>query len=225
METTSKKSTKKSAVVAPETRILIAYMDHLLLHGQRPSSVYKFCLDLGIPEEEFYNHYGSFDAVEQQVWKGFLDKTILRLKADESFSDFTSREKVLALYYTLFEELKASRSYILLQLENFKRPELTPYFLKEFKNQFEAFIETILNSGKENGEVARRPYLDKRYPQLFWMHFGFVLLFWKDDNSKGFEQTDAAVEKSVNLSFDLIGKGAVDSFIDFAKFLYQTKMK
>ena len=53
----------------------------------------------------------------------------------------------------------------------------------------------------------------------------FLLLFWKDDESPGFEKTDAAVEKSVNLAFDLIGKGAVDSFIDFAKFLYQSKSK
>jgi hypothetical protein len=54
---------------------------------------------------------------------------------------------------------------------------------------------------------------------------GFILLFWKEDDSAGFEKTDAAVEKSVNLAFDLIGKGAVDSAIDFAKFLYQNKSK
>ena len=36
-----------------------------------------------------------------------------------------------------------------------------------------------------------------------------------------FEKTDEAVEKVVNLSFDLIGKGAVDSMLDFAKFMYQ----
>jgi len=54
---------------------------------------------------------------------------------------------------------------------------------------------------------------------------GFLLVFWKEDESPGFEKTDAAVEKSVNLAFDLIGKGAVDSFIDFAKFLYQSKTK
>jgi hypothetical protein len=77
--------------------------------------------------------------------------------------------------------------------------------------------------GKTRGEVAARPYLDKQYPALFWFHLGFVLLFWKDDDSAGFEKTDAAVEKSVNLAFDLIGKGALDTAIDFAKFIYQTK--
>jgi hypothetical protein len=225
METSTKKSGKKSALVAPETRILLAYMDHMLLNGKRPSSVFKFCLDLGIKEEDFYSHYGSFDSVERQLWKSFIDKTLLRLNADESFLSFSAREKVLAFYYTFFEELKSVRSYVLLQLENHKRLELTPSFLGDFRKSFETFLETILNSGKENGEVAKRPYLDDRYPQVFWMHFGFLLIFWKDDDSQAFEKTDAAVEKSVNLAFDLIGKGAVDSVIDFAKFLYQTKVK
>lgn len=224
METSTKKSSKKSAVVvAPETRILLAYMDHLLLQGHRPASVFKFCLDLGIKEEEFYNYYGSFDTVERQLWKSFLDKTLLRLQADESFRSFSSREKILAFYYTFFEELKASRSFVLLQLENHKSLEFTPDFLKDFKVEFETFIETVLIAGKETGEVAKRPYLDKGYPKVFWFHMGFLLLFWKNDSSSGFEKTDAAIEKSVNLAFDLIGKGAVDSVVDFAKFLYQMR--
>jgi hypothetical protein len=36
-----------------------------------------------------------------------------------------------------------------------------------------------------------------------------------------FEKTDAAIEKSVNLAFDLIGKGILDNALDFGKFLYQ----
>lgn len=225
METTTKKSGKKSAVVAPETRILLAYMAHILNHGHRPSSVYKFCLDLGISEDEFYNHFGSFEVVERQLWKSFIDRTLLRLNADESYLAFSAREKILAFYYTFFEELKANRSFVLLQLEDHKKLEITPKFLKDFKREFEAFIEIVLMSGKTNGEVATRPFLDKQYPKVFWIHMGFLLLFWKDDSTPGFEKTDAAIEKSVNLAFDIIGKGALDSVIDFAKFMYQSKMK
>jgi hypothetical protein len=43
--------------------------------------------------------------------------------------------------------------------------------------------------------------------------------FWIKDNSKGFEATDAAIEKSVNLGFDLVGPGPLDSIIDFGRFL------
>jgi hypothetical protein len=53
-----------------------------------------------------------------------------------------------------------------------------------------------------------------------------VLFWWfyvlKDD-SKDFEKTDAAIEKSVQLSFELIGKGVLDVAIDFGKFLFQNR--
>ncbi|HEY9006397.1 TetR family transcriptional regulator C-terminal domain-containing protein [Ohtaekwangia sp.] len=222
METT-KKSTRKSESKASDEKIKSAYINYLLTEGKQPASVFKFCLDNGMKEDDFYVHFGSFETLERTIWKGFIDTTISRLEADASFNEFSSREKVLAFYFTLLEELRANRSYVLLQLGNVKRMEITPGYLKGFKESFEKFFENILNQGKSKGEVATRPYLDKRYPQLFWLHLGFILIFWKEDDSAGFEKTDAAIEKSVNLAFDLIGKGAVDAAIDFGKFLYQNK--
>ena len=222
METT-KKSTRKSESKASDEKIKSAYINYLLTEGRQPASIYKFCLDNGMKEEEFYNHFGSFEALERNIWKGFIDKTIIRLQTDNSFNELSTREQVLAFYFTLLEELRANRSFVLQQLGNIRRLELTPGFLKGFKESFETFFENILNHGKGKGEVANRPYLDKRYPQLFWLHMGFILTFWKEDDSTGFEKTDAAIEKSVNLAFDLIGKGAVDAAIDFGKFLYQNK--
>jgi len=221
----TKKTTRKPGNKAGHDTLQKSYIEYLLTEGKRPASVYKFCLDIGTKEDDFYNHFGSFDGLEKHIWKGFIDKTIGRLTADEAFNSFTTREKVLAFYFTLFEELKSNRSYVNFQFNHSQKPEFVPEYIKAFKSSFELFFENILNEGKGTGEVANRPLLDKRYPKLFWLHMGFLLVFWKEDESPGFEKTDAAVEKSVNLAFDLIGKGAVDSFIDFAKFLYQSKTK
>lgn len=224
METT-KKSTRKSNQKVSDEKIVAAYIKHLLVEGKQPVSVFKFCHDLHIEEEAFYNLVGSFDGLDRLIWKRFIDKTIARLESDRSFKDFSSREKMLAFYFTLLEELKSNRSYAIFHLGSFRKPEMTPGYLKSFKEVFESFFEKILAEGKGNGEVANRPYLDRRYPQLFWFHLGFILLFWKDDDSAAFERTDAAIEKSVNLAFDLIGKGTIDSALDFGKFVYQSKMK
>jgi Tetracyclin repressor-like, C-terminal domain len=50
-----------------------------------------------------------------------------------------------------------------------------------------------------------------------------ILDFWVKDKSKGFENTDAMIEKSVNTAFDLMGSTALDSVLDFAKFMYQNR--
>jgi hypothetical protein len=225
METAKKTKATGPKGKTTSTKVIAAYTEYLLTNGKQPASVYKFCLDLGIKEEEFYNHFGSFDALEKNIWKGFIIKAITSLQSDSSFDEFNAREKMLALYFTLAEILKSNRSFAIQQLSNHRKPELVPTFLKDFKHDFEEFVGSILNDGKSKGEVAERPYLDKRYPQLFWVHMSFFLLFWKNDDSAVFEKTDAFIEKSVNLAFDLIGKGALDSAIDFLKFLYQTNFK
>ena len=223
METTKK--TKKKATGSLEEKIVNAYKEYLLTQGVQPASVYKFCLDLGIKEDEFYDHFGSFEGLERAIWKQFTQETTSRLRADKSFEKFTAQEKVLAFYYTLLEVLKGNRSFVVFQLNHHRKLEVIPGFMKDFKKDYEEFVGSVLNEGIKQGEIASRPYLDKRYPQLFWAHFALLLLYWRDDDSPAFEKTDAYVEKSVRLAFDLIGKGVVDSAIDFAKFIYQSKFK
>jgi hypothetical protein len=43
--------------------------------------------------------------------------------------------------------------------------------------------------------------------------------FWLNDKSKGFEKTDACIEKSFALSFELISNNAIQKAFDFGKFL------
>lgn len=218
----AKKTSKKSAQPVSAETIIAAYQEHVLMEGKQPSTVFRFCRDIGIQEADFYKIAGSFEALERLIWAGYMEKTIARLEGDADYTNFSAREKMLAFYFTLAEELKSNRSFCVLLLNRHPKLEIVPGFLKTFKSRFETFVDSVLNDGKTKGEVAERPYLDKRYPQLFWVHLALLLMFWKGDDSAGFEKTDAFIEKSVNLAFDLIGKGAVDSAIDFGKFLYQT---
>lgn len=218
----AKKSSRKAAKNASSEMIITAYQEHVLMEGKQPSTVFRFCRDIGIQEADFYKVAGSFEALEKLIWSGYMEKTIARLEGDADYANFSAREKMLAFYFTLAEELKSNRSFCVLLLNRHPKLEVVPGFLKTFKSRFETFVDSVLNDGKTKGEVAERPYLDKRYPQLFWVHLALLLMFWKGDDSAGFEKTDAFIEKSVNLAFDLIGKGAVDTAIDFGKFLYQT---
>jgi AcrR family transcriptional regulator len=221
MEKTKRASTKKSKVVNSEN-IVSAYRDYLLTAGKQPASVFKFCKENGFKESDFYQYFASFEALEKEIWKHFMDNTRANMEADSSYSAFSTREKILTFYFSLAELLKADRSFVLHQLNGWKNPAMLPSFLKNFKISFEEWINSVLNEGKTTGEIAKRPYLDRQYAAIFWMHLLFILQFWRNDESAGFERTDAAIEKSVNLAFDLIGKGVLDSAIDFGKFLYQS---
>jgi AcrR family transcriptional regulator len=218
---TAKKSKAKKASPSAATTIENAYREYLLTEGKKPASVFKFCKDNGMTESEFYQHFGSFEAIEKSIWQGYVDTTRHRMAEDKAYTQFTAKEKILTFYFSLAELLKLDRSFVLMQLKSVKNPATTPSFLKGFKASFEEWIEGVLNEGKSTGEIATRPFIDKRYHILFWMHLIFILQFWSHDESANFEKTDAAIEKSVVLAFDLIGKGVLDNALDFGKFLYQ----
>ena len=220
MDTPKKNKPKGKATITPD-KIRSAYVEYLLTKGKRPATVYKFCKEAGFSEDAFYAEFGSFAGIEKEIWKGFAQVTINRLEADKNFEGFNAREKILAFYFTLIEVLRAERSLVLFQLKDWKVPGLPPVFIKSFKSIFDTWVETVLDEGKKSGEIAKRPYLDKKYSPLLWFHLQFILRFWSHDDSAGFEKTDAAIEKSVNLAFDLIGKGIIDNALDFGKFLYQ----
>jgi hypothetical protein len=220
---TARKSTTRKAATSARKKIVRAYRDVMLKTGKPPVSVYSFCLELGIGEEEFYNEFGSFAGIEREFWKEIMNATIRRLNADKAFQGFSAREKMLALCYTLLEELTRERSFILVQLDRAGKLDVTPPFLRDFRAAYLNFTDTILKEGQDTGEIARRPYLERGYSRLFLLHLVSLIMFWKSDDSPAFSRTDAFVEKSVHLAFDLIGKGVVDSAVDLARFMFQSR--
>ena len=59
-----------------------------------------------------------------------------------------------------------------------------------------------------------------------WIQFLFILKFWLDDTSKGFEKTDILIEKSVNTAVDLLDTKPLENLFDLGKFLWkEAKMR
>ncbi len=201
-----------------------AYVEYVLEQGKQPPSPFVLAKGLGISEAQFYAEYNSLEAVEANLWLGFFAEAQARTESQEVYEGYAVREKLLSFYYIWIETLKANRSFVLFAAKGLRQGDQSvPDSLKLFKQAFKAYVEELIREGRSTGEVASRPLLIDRYAEGFWMQALFLLNFWVKDPSKGFEQTDAAIEKAVNTSFDLVGPSAIDSIIDFAKFIYQNR--
>lgn len=203
-------------------KIREGYMDYVLEHGKRPPSVYKFAKSIDLTEAELYNHYTSFDHLEQGIWEAMFTETNDAIRSEEVWQSYSVREKMLAFYYTLAEVMKKHRSFILATMPK-PRPQWTPPHLKKFKEQFQELGMELIAEGVETQEIENRPYITERYHEALWGQAMFIINFWIKDDSASFERTDAAIEKTVNLGLDLMGKGIVDSVVDFAKFIFQQR--
>lgn len=196
-----------------------AYIDYVLTEGTEPKSVYVFAKKNEMTEEEFYRFFGSFEAIEQNIWADIAKKTITEIKTQEVWSQYSAREKALSFFYSFFELLKGTRSFAVYSLKKHQRALSHPRILDNLKTIVENFGDDIIKEGLESGELADRRFLAKRYKDGLWMQFGFVLNFWINDNSAGFEKTDEAIEKGVNVTFDLFQRSPIDNLLEYGKFL------
>ena len=196
-----------------------AYIDYVLTQGEEPKSVYIFAKKNKMTEAEFYAHFGSFKALEQNIWAGIAQKTLAEIKGQEVWAQYSAREKALSYFYAFFELLKQQRSFAVYSVNKQPKVLTTPAVFAELRTVFENFCTEILNEGLESGELSDRKFFSKRYKDALWVQFGFVLHFWINDNSTGFEKTDEAIEKGVNVTFDLFQRSPIDNLFEYGKFL------
>jgi AcrR family transcriptional regulator len=194
------------------------YIDYVLTHGEQPKSVYNYSKSLGISESEFYQLFASFDAIERAIWSATIVETIDTIRQQEVWSTYTSREKMLSFFYSYVEVLKQQRSFVKYSLKDSGKFS-TPAVLTDVRSVFENFAEELINEGLSSGELAERKFISKRYKDALWLQFAFIINFWMNDDSKDFEKTDEAIEKGINVTFDLFQHSPIDNLIEYGKFV------
>lgn len=213
---------KKKAL--SEKDIVELYMNYVLEHHDKPKSVYLFSKSNNFEEALFYKHFGSFEAVEKQIFKTFFDNSISLLQNSNDYQSFDARNKLLSFYFTFFENLTANRSYVTYALKDCKKELKTLKALSELKNSFTQFIADLdietLDIKQEKIEKIQK----KALQESAWIQLLITVKFWLDDTSAGFEKTDIFIEKSVNTSFDVLHIAPLKSVIDLGKFLFKEKI-
>jgi len=205
--------------MATAQQIKTGYIDYVLSHDEQPKSVYSFVKKLKITESEFYQFYASFESIEKLIWADLTVDTIDTIQQQEVWAQYSSRDRVLSFFYSYVEVLKKQRSFIVYSLKKHGAKFATPPVLSGVKPIFENFAEELINEGVESGELADRKFLTKRYKDALWIQYAFIVNFWVNDDSTGFEKTDEAIEKGINVTFDLFQRSPLDNLFEYGKFL------
>ena len=215
------KSTLTEKIVLDDNQIISYYMNDVLEDNHNIKNVYVFCKNNNISEVEFYSFFGSLEAVRDAVWVKFLDNAVATLEKDENYSSYTDKNKLLALHFTLFEILTLNRSYISYVLTESKSGLHAVKELKHFRNRFKDFIVDIIETTTSEHKTSVTKITKPIFSEGAWIQFLFILKFWLDDNSKGFEKTDIVIEKSINTVVDLLDTKPLEGLFDLGKFLFK----
>lgn len=219
MATAKKNPPKKEAV--DDEKIIGLYMNDVLENNAEPSNVYLFCKHNGIEETQFYTFFNSLGALRRQIWVKFFENagTIMQQSAD--YQGYSEKDKLLALYYTIFEILTLNRTYVSWSLRDNKQGLRNLADLKEFRDRFRDFVEELLKNQEPEKFRKVRNITEPVLSEGAWVQFLFILKYWLDDDSKGFEKTDIIIEKSVNTVVSLLDTKPLENLIDLGKFLWK----
>jgi Tetracyclin repressor-like, C-terminal domain len=222
MATTKKASASKQSI--DENVIISKFMNQVLEKNEEPKNVYVFCKENAIEEADFYSFYGSIQALKQGIWVKFFENAIEALQKDENYNNYPDKNKLLALYFTLFEILSLNRSYVLFSLVDNKQGLKNLIDFKQFRHHFKDFVKDIIEDTASEIHNQVNKIAKPFFSEGAWIQFLFILKFWIDDTSKGFEKTDIIIEKSINTVVDLLDTKPLESLLDLGKFLWKEKM-
>lgn len=219
--TPNKSADKKKGT---KEKLISAYMEWVLLKEKAPLSVFKFCKENNFKETEFYEYFGSFEGLKMEIWNSFYKQTINLANKDESFSTYSNQEKMLAFFYTFFELLTLNRSYILFSLKEHRNMMNNLNQLKGLRKNIKQFSSDLIRESNDDKKLKILKQSVVVFSEGTWIQTLFLLKYWLDDNSAGFENTDIAIEKSVRAIFDVFDTQPLESVLDFGKFLWKEKM-
>jgi len=205
--------------MATSQQIKTGYIDYVLTHDEKPKSVYSFVKKIKISKAEFYKFYGSFESIEKLIWAELTAEAIDTIQQQEVWAQYSSRDRMLSFFYSYMELLKGHRSFIVYSLKKHTDRFSTPEVLAGAKPIFENFATGLINEGLESGELADRKFFAKRYKDALWVQFAFLVNFWINDDSAEFERTDEAIEKGINVTFDLFQRSPIDNLVEYGRFL------
>ena len=219
------KTTKAKKKQLDDLQIVSLYMNDVLEMNEAPKNVFVFCKKHDIEESDFYSFFASLDALKKDIWVKFYENAIATIEKEPTFETYSDKNKLLTLYFTLFEILTLNRSYILFSLKENKESLKNLKSLTTFRNHFKEYIVTKIKSKPSEpfGKVAK--VTEPVFSEGAWLQFLFLLKFWMDDTSKSFEKTDVLIEKSVNTVVDLLDTKPLESLFDLGKFLWKEKMQ
>ncbi len=203
--------------------IISLFMDFVSENGYHPASIDEFCDEHSITKKDFNAHFSSFKSLEKEIFYLFFFNTVNALEEDEGYANFDSKNKVLSIYYTFFENLTANRAYVLKALKSDTNGLKSLKKLKKLKKSYIAYIANLDLDRIDLGQQAIENIQVKALQQSAWVQLLIILKFWLEDTSEAFEKTDVFIEKTINTTFHLIDTKLLKSVIDLGKFILKEK--
>lgn len=184
-------------------QVLRAFVADCEQRGRLPESLEQLSQNHGLDPRALKALFPNLLKLEQAFYLGLLKQTLELLERDPAYTDYDLPERLLALYYTLFEALQQHRQVLLLSLKAGLGLLQHLSKLERLKAAWIAHVENLLQPALPGFWPEPLKKIQARgLSEAAWIQFLSVLGYWLRDNSPEQERSDVLIEKSVAADFE-----------------------
>jgi len=200
------------------------YTEFVWLNNRAPQSIAEFCTYASIDPIEFKVAFQQLKTIPQQLLSNVFEEVWEKVEKAAEENEYSSREKCLALFFTLVEGFSPYRNYLKAAYSAKELGALIEDW-RPFNRLFVSKTQYFQQNDRINWLRDKLPGKLTDEINSLLMGWNYVFRVWLADESEEQSVTDAAIEKTVHLYFDLSENQQFEKLLDFGKFMATTKVK
>ncbi len=217
---------KEEKKIPTALELMSSYMDAVVTHYEESLTEETFLSLLG-PDNSFFQHFESLEAIEKAIWSHIITESINTVEQDEVSLRAEFNDKILSLFFTFFQNIGLNHEYFKRHLSIRKNIVDKNRLYSDMKKIFNNYVETIYQIDCMNALSGKSASVEKILNQgillTYWSELVLLIEFWQNDTSEEFQKTDVAIDKALHATKELRSMAPLRSVIDLGYFLWKER--
>jgi AcrR family transcriptional regulator len=176
----------------------------------------------GISKTELYKLFPNRKYVLEYYYTALITRVIEVTGSIDGYDVFTLAEKLGTLAYTLIDLMLEDREYA---EKTFHNLICSVYHKTTFEKMVESELREIISNDKRISTSASFFMISLVYT-IIQKHYIWMIQYWLKDQSPGFENTMALIDKWTTLLQEVLYNAVIDKSLDLTRFLFnQSNLK
>jgi AcrR family transcriptional regulator len=189
-------------------RIVKAALDLFQAKGFDATTTKAIARKARIAEGTVFNYFKSKDDIALYFFEQEVDQAMAAVRENPRLREAPLEEKLFTLVHSQLEFLAHHERFIGAALVHALRPAspFGPFSHRsqELRHRYLGFVEELI---EESAPKRRQGPLTFFAPEVFWIYYLGVLLYWLYDTSEGKQNTLAFLDRSLNVGVSMFRRG------------------
>jgi AcrR family transcriptional regulator len=189
-------------------RIVKAALDLFQTKGFDATTTKAIARKAGIAEGTVFNYFKTKDDIALHFFEQEVDQAMAAVRGNPRLRKAPLEEKLFTLVHSQLEFLAPHERFIGAALIHALKPAspLGPFSHRsqELRHRYLGFVEELI---AELAPKRRAGPLTFFAPEVFWIYYLGVLLYWLNDASEGKQNTLAFLDRSLHVGVSMLRRG------------------